>query len=164
MPGSYKGWVFAANPVAYWPLNETAGTVAYDVVSGNNGNYAGGYSHVAGGPVGAGFDYPHWVAYFSGSSGYAQIPRLIGTTNFSIVFWVRTTATGGSPNWYNGQGLVDGSFYRLPAWGCYSLDGRNLEKDGVTPDVWMDEGFVDRLEGHQKQIDKAIEIILEQLK
>jgi tricorn protease len=64
----------------------------------------------------------------------------------------------------SGQGLVDGSFYRLPAWGCYSLDGRNLEKDGVTPDVWMDEGFVDRLEGHQKQIDKAIEIILEQLK
>lgn len=64
----------------------------------------------------------------------------------------------------SGQGLVDGSFYRLPAWGCYSLDGRNLEKDGVTPDVRMDEGFVDRLEGHQKQLDKAIEIILEQLK
>jgi tricorn protease len=64
----------------------------------------------------------------------------------------------------SGQGLVDGSFYRLPAWGCYTLDGRNLEKDGVEPDVRMDEGFVDRLEGHQKQLDKAIEVILEKLK
>ncbi|GAA0879284.1 S41 family peptidase [Algoriphagus jejuensis] len=64
----------------------------------------------------------------------------------------------------SGQGLVDGSFYRLPAWGCYTLDGRNLEKDGVEPDIRMDEGFVDRLEGSQKQLDKAIEEILEELK
>ncbi|MBN7810004.1 PD40 domain-containing protein [Algoriphagus sp. H41] len=64
----------------------------------------------------------------------------------------------------SGQGLVDGSFYRLPAWGCYTLDGRNLEKDGVEPDIRMDEGFVDRLEGEQKQLDKAIEVILEKLR
>ncbi len=60
----------------------------------------------------------------------------------------------------SGQGLVDGSFYRLPAWGCYTLDGRNLEKDGVEPDIRVDEGFVDRLEGNQKQLDKAIEVIM----
>jgi tricorn protease len=64
----------------------------------------------------------------------------------------------------SGQGLVDGSFYRLPSWGCFTLDGRNLEKDGVVPDVRMDEGFVDRLEGNQRQLDKAIEVILEKLK
>ncbi|PZX49918.1 S41 family peptidase [Algoriphagus chordae] len=63
----------------------------------------------------------------------------------------------------SGQGLVDGSFYRLPAWGCYTLDGRNLEKDGVEPDIRVEEGFVDRLQGNQKQLDKAIEVILEQL-
>ncbi|MEB2773711.1 S41 family peptidase [Algoriphagus sp. D3-2-R+10] len=63
----------------------------------------------------------------------------------------------------SGQGLVDGSFYRLPAWGCYTLDGRNLEKDGVEPDIRVDEGFVDRLEGTQKQLDKAIEVIMEKL-
>ena len=64
----------------------------------------------------------------------------------------------------SGQGLVDGSFYRLPAWGCYTLDGRNLEKDGVEPDIRVDEGFLDRLEGSQKQLDRAIEIILEKMK
>lgn len=63
----------------------------------------------------------------------------------------------------SGQGLVDGSFYRLPAWGCYTLDGRNLEKEGVEPDIRVEEGFVDRLEGNQKQLDKAIEVILEKL-
>lgn len=63
-----------------------------------------------------------------------------------------------------GAGLVDGSFYRLPAWGCYTLDGRNLEKDGVKPDVRVDEGFVDRLKGNQNQLDKAIELILKDLK
>ncbi|WP_373396522.1 S41 family peptidase [Algoriphagus halophilus] len=64
----------------------------------------------------------------------------------------------------SGQGLVDGSFYRLPSWGCYTLDGRNLEKEGVDPDIRMDENFVDRLEGNQKQLDKAIEVIMEKLK
>ena len=64
----------------------------------------------------------------------------------------------------SGQGLVDGSFYRLPSWGCYTLDGRNLEKDGVAPDIRMEENFVDRIEGNQKQLDKAIEVIMEQLK
>ncbi|EAZ81601.1 S41 family peptidase [Algoriphagus machipongonensis] len=64
----------------------------------------------------------------------------------------------------SGQGLVDGSFYRLPSWGCYTLDGRNLEKEGVSPDIRVEENFVDRLEGNQNQLDKAIEVILEKLK
>ncbi len=64
----------------------------------------------------------------------------------------------------SGQGLVDGSFYRLPSWGCYTLDGRNLEKEGVEPDIRVEEGFVDRLEGNQKQLDKAIEVIMQKLK
>jgi hypothetical protein len=108
MPGSYLSWALAANPVAYWPLNETSGTVAYDLVQGSNGVYAGAYILTAGGFAGAGFNNPHRIVIYNGSSGDTQIPRLIGSTNFSIVFWVRTSATGGSPNWYNGMGLVDG--------------------------------------------------------
>ena len=107
-PGSYKSWVFDAKPAAYWPLNETVGPVAYDAVRGSNGVYAGGYTLTTGGATGAGFDSPHRIVIYNGSSGYTQIPRLVGNTNFSIVFWVRTAAIGGSPNWYNGFGLVDG--------------------------------------------------------
>ena len=37
----------------------------------------------------------------------------------------------------SGKGLVDGSFYRLPSWGCYTLDGKDIEKNGVAPDVYI---------------------------
>jgi len=62
-----------------------------------------------------------------------------------------------------GKSLVDGSFYRLPSWGCYTLDGKNLESEGVSPDVYIGESFKDRLDGNQPQLDKAIEIILKEL-
>lgn len=62
----------------------------------------------------------------------------------------------------SGKGLIDG-FYRLPSWGCYTLSGKNLEKEGVSPDVYVGEDFKDRLEGNQPQLDKAIEIILKKL-
>ena len=62
-----------------------------------------------------------------------------------------------------GKSLVDGSFYRLPSWGCYTLDGKNLESEGVSPDVYIGESFKDRLDGNQPQLVKAIEIILKEL-
>jgi hypothetical protein len=108
MPGSYRSWILGAKPVAYWPLNETSGTVANELIQGSNGVYSGGYTFTATGVSGAGFEAPHRAVLYNGSSGYTLIPRAIGDTNFSIIFWVRTTATGGSPNWYNGMGLVDG--------------------------------------------------------
>ncbi len=107
MPGAYLGWAASLNPVAYWPLNEIAGPVTYDVVHGSNGVYGGGYSLTIGGVVSNGFSNPHRIVAFNGVSGYAQVPRLIGSTNFSIAFWMRTASTGGTPNWYNGRGLVD---------------------------------------------------------
>jgi len=63
-----------------------------------------------------------------------------------------------------GNGLVDGSFYRLPSWGCYTLDGKDLELHGVAPDIRVDENFEDRIKGNQPQLDKAIQIILDKLK
>ena len=108
MPGSYLGWAASMNAIAYWPLNETVGPTAYDLMRGSNGVYSGGFTLTIGGASGAGFSNPHRIVFYNGSSGYTQVPRLIGSTNFSIAFWMRTAATGGTPNWYNGQGLVDG--------------------------------------------------------
>ena len=64
----------------------------------------------------------------------------------------------------SGKGLVDGSFYRLPSWGCYTLDGKNLELEGVAPDVYTPKDFKDRLENNHPQLDKAIELIMKELK
>jgi tricorn protease len=64
----------------------------------------------------------------------------------------------------SGASLVDGSYYRLPSWGCYTLDGKNLEAEGVAPDVYIEETFMDRLNGNQPQLNKAIEIIMNDIK
>lgn len=64
----------------------------------------------------------------------------------------------------SGVGLVDGSSVRMPGWGCYSLDGKDLEMSGVQPDILVINNFEDKLNGKDPQLDKAIEEILKQLK
>jgi C-terminal processing protease CtpA/Prc len=64
----------------------------------------------------------------------------------------------------SGQGLVDGSFLRLPSWGCYTLDGRDLEASGVQPDITVINSFTDKIGGKDPQLEKAIEELLKQLK
>ncbi len=61
-------------------------------------------------------------------------------------------------------GLVDGSSHRMPAWGCYGLDGRNLEREGVAPDIIVKNTFDDNINGRDPQLDRAIRHILDQLK
>lgn len=64
----------------------------------------------------------------------------------------------------SGVSLVDGSSVRMPAWGCYTLGGKDLEKTGVQPDILVINSFTDKLEGRDPQLDKAVEEILKQLK
>jgi tricorn protease len=64
----------------------------------------------------------------------------------------------------SGIGLVDGSSVRMPSWGCYSLDGKDLEVTGVQPDILVLNSFEDKLNGRDPQLDKAIEEILKKLK
>lgn len=63
----------------------------------------------------------------------------------------------------SGKSFVDGSFCRLPSWGCYTLEGENLEFTGVAPDIVVPETFHDRFHNRKPQLDRAIEVLLEQL-
>ncbi len=63
----------------------------------------------------------------------------------------------------SGKSLVDGSSYRLPSWGCYTLDGKNLEAEGVSPDIYVGKNFKDRIDDKHPQLDKAIETVLKSL-
>ncbi len=63
----------------------------------------------------------------------------------------------------SGKSFVDGSFCRLPSWGCYTLDGENLEFTGVAPDIVVPETFHDRLHNRKPQLDSAIDELLKQL-
>ncbi|MGL6127039.1 S41 family peptidase [Chryseobacterium artocarpi] len=64
----------------------------------------------------------------------------------------------------SGKSLVDGSFYRLPSWGTYTLDGQNLEKTGVKPDIYVKNTFLDRQSDNDPQLERAIQEILKDLK
>ena len=66
------------------------------------GNYNGTASNVSYVP-GLGSQ----AASFNGTNSSVQIGNPV-TTNFSIAMWIYTTATGGTGQWYNGEGLVDG--------------------------------------------------------
>ena len=64
----------------------------------------------------------------------------------------------------SGKRLVDGSYTRLPAWGCYTLEGEDLEMKGVAPDIHVKNTFKDRLMDRDPQLEKAIEVVMEKLK
>lgn len=78
--------------------------------------------------------------------------KIIGTETYRWIIF--TTA----------KGLVDGSSVRLPSWGCFTLDGKDIEKTGVTPDINVKTSFTDRLENKDPQLDRAIEEIMKELK
>ena len=81
-----------------------------------------------------------------------QLGKIVGTETYR---WIIFTS---------GKGLVDGSFYRLPSWGCYTMSGENIEREGVKPDIYVKQTFKDRLEDKDPQLDKAIEEVLKALK
>lgn len=79
----------------------------------------------------------------------------------------KTDSDTGTYRWIiftSGKGLVDGSFYRLPSWGCYTLDGKNIEKTGVEPHIYVKNSFKDRLLDEDPQLKRAIEELMGQLK
>lgn len=68
--------------------------------NGNNGTLSNGVSFVAG-KLGA------WAAQFNGSNSFVLIPRMIAN-DFTVAFWIKTTNSGNTGEWWSGRGLVDG--------------------------------------------------------
>lgn len=59
--------------------------------------------------------------------------------------------------------LADGTTFRIPSTGWYTLDGRNLENLGVSPDYPVAELPADAGMGVDRQLEAAALILLEQL-
>jgi tricorn protease len=60
--------------------------------------------------------------------------------------------------------LIDGSTIRTPGTGLWNVGGQNLENYGVPPDVYVDNSPADFLAGRDAQIEKAVEVLKEQIK
>jgi tricorn protease len=60
--------------------------------------------------------------------------------------------------------LMDGSQIRTPGTGLWNISGQNLENYGVPPDVYVDNTPADFLKGRDAQIEKAVEVLKEEIK
>jgi len=90
--------VYATLPVAWYPLE---GNGQDATGNGNSATLATNVAYVPG-RIGA------LAAQFSGNTNsYLVIPRSI-SNSFTITCWVKTTTTGGTAQWWNGKGIVDG--------------------------------------------------------
>lgn len=79
------------------------------------------------------------------------LATIVGTETYR---WIIFTTSGK---------MLDGSTVRLPAWGCYSLDGKDLENTGVKPDIYVKNTFEDRLKDKDPQLESAVKEALRQL-
>lgn len=86
--------------VGHWPLDSISSGTTPDTSGGaNNGVVSGATSSTVG--------RINSCLIFNGASSSVQITNYL-CNDFSIAFWVKTTQTAGSGQWYNGAGLVDG--------------------------------------------------------
>jgi tricorn protease len=60
--------------------------------------------------------------------------------------------------------LMDGSTIRTPGSGLWNVSGQNLENYGVPPDVYVDNTPEDCLKGRDAQIEKAVELLKDELR
>ncbi|MGH7939777.1 MAG: LamG-like jellyroll fold domain-containing protein, partial [Limisphaerales bacterium] len=128
-PDQYQQSLLSLDPMAYWPLNESSGTTAYDIVGGYNGTYVGGCTLGQAGPTNSFFGLSNGSVLFDGSSGYVDIPEgpfdltgpitvvawvdIVSIPNFAGLFghgdlsWRLSVNPGGEPGANDGNGPAD---------------------------------------------------------
>ncbi len=84
----------------YWPLDATSGNVAADASGNGNDGAVSGATWNSSGRI-------NGCLMFNGINSSVRVNNPMNA-DFSIVFWVKTTQTAGTGQWYNGAGLVDG--------------------------------------------------------
>ena len=81
-----------------------------------------------------------------------KLGKIVGVTTYGAVI-----GTGAFQ-------MMDGSSIRTPSSGLWNVNGTNLENYGVPPDVYIDNTPKDFLDGRDAQIEKAVEVLKDDLK
>jgi len=95
---TYTNAVLANGAVAYWRLNETSGTTAYDLAGGYNGTKSGTIVFGTNGPAAPafpGFEPGNTGWQFTGASSQVALPALNLTSNITLTAWVKPSAAQG---------------------------------------------------------------------
>lgn len=89
----YSAAVVADNPISYWRLGETSGTVAQDEQSANPGTYAGGFTRGVPGVLPG-----NTATHLDGASGRVALgaPASLRPNNFTVEAWFRTSSSAGT--------------------------------------------------------------------
>ncbi|HNR97927.1 MAG TPA: PDZ domain-containing protein [Planctomycetota bacterium] len=84
-----------------------------------------------------------------------KLGKVIGKRTWGGVIGIRGTLP-----------LLDGGYLNKPEFSRYSVDGKSwiIEGEGVEPDIVVDNDPAQEYAGVDQQLDKAIEVILEELK
>ena len=79
---------------------------------------------------------------------------------------IGTTSWGGVVGYSGAQPLIDGGSLITPSFGPYDKDGSRfvIEGEGVVPEIIVENDPAKLYEGQDDQMDKAIEVILEEIK
>ncbi len=88
------------------------------------------------------------------ANGFKTLNRgpIIGNTTYG---WLIFTT---------GAGLMNGGYFRLPFWGCYTIDGKDLETNGgVKPDIVVINDLNHELQNQDPQLDRAINQVLQMI-
>jgi hypothetical protein len=92
---TYSNALFNLAPVAWWRLNETSGTTAFDLAGGHNGTNNGSLVQGINGPAPPqfpGFEPAHTAYQFDGTDTSVSFPALnISSSNFTITAWVKSS-------------------------------------------------------------------------
>jgi tricorn protease len=114
-------------------------------------------------PEGAIFGPKVMIINQSAGSGGDAMPWYFRKANLGPLVGVRTwgglVGIGGYP------ALIDGGFVTAPRYAIFGLNGEwEVEGHGIAPDVEVQELPKDVAAGHDAQLERAVAIVLEQLK
>jgi autotransporter-associated beta strand protein len=94
-PGTFEEAVVTNGPVAFWQLEETSGSIAYDYYGGNNATHNGVTIGVAGpeSPDFPGFGAGNFAAQYDGANSYTLGPAGLMNNRpaFSLIGWFNST-------------------------------------------------------------------------
>lgn len=62
-----------------------------------------------------------------------------------------------------GGSLVDGTGYRIPMWGWFTRDGKNMENNGVKPDIQVQNDADELRKGRDQQLERAVQELVKDL-
>jgi len=114
-------------------------------------------------PEGAIFGPKAMIINQSAGSGGDAMPWYFRKANLGTLVGTRTwgglVGIGGYPV------LIDGGSVTAPRYAIYGLHGQwEVEGHGIPPDVEVQDYPKDVAEGHDLQLEKAVEVVMEQLK